>query len=198
MLRRLNWLGLVGALALASLLSACSLQPQVVAPTADAQAATDLWHWQVQGKLAVSRGQNSDSANLTWQQQGANYSIRVFGPLGQGAAQLEGEPFYVRLTSSNGEVFEAASPENLAFLNRDWQLPLSNLVYWVRGLPAPGQVTWLAENQIEQEGWQVQWRRLTQVDDYVLPSLLVVKKDGVSLRLALNKWNLTVEPNGLD
>lgn len=173
------------------LLAGCSSQPLAPPPSSHSDdAKAELWNWQVQGRLAVKDGTDQQSANLDWQQQGYTYQILIFGPLGQGAARLDGRPFYVTLTTGDGQHLEASSPEQLMAQGLGWSLPLSNLIYWVRGLPAPGPYQQSDSHSLRQGQWEVEWRRFTQVDDYRLPSLLIARQGEFELRLALNSWQL--------
>lgn len=176
------------------LLSACSSQPSLPTATESLEPNAQLWHWQAQGRIAFANANNNHSANLDWQQQGYSYHLQIFGPLGQGSARLEGQPFKVTLTTSDGQEVQAASPEQLLIENTAWELPLSNMVYWIRGIPAPGVFLQVNSQTIFQNGWRVEWRRFAQVDEYQLPSLLVVEKDQLSFRLAINKWQLSPTP----
>lgn len=176
------------------LLSACSSQPNLPSATADLKPNAQLWHWQAQGRIAFANKKNNHSANLDWQQDGYNYQLQLFGPLGQGSARLEGKPFKVTLTTSDGKQVEASSPEQLLTENSGWELPLSNMVYWIRGITAPGNHQKIDEQTFIQNGWKVEWRRFSQVGKYQLPSLLVAEKDSLSFRLAINKWQIFAEP----
>ncbi|WP_416885363.1 lipoprotein insertase outer membrane protein LolB [Marinospirillum sp.] len=182
------------------LLSGCATQ---ITPLSPAPHATEpnaaLWHWQLQARTALSHGNERQTANLDWQQQGPNYQLRLFGPFGQGAAYLSGAPFLVTLTLSNGEQHQAATPEQLLARELNWPLPLSNLVYWVRGLPAPGPYRRLEDQQIEQDGWQIQWSRFSQQGDWQLPGLIDLHNPPLSIRMAIHTWQpgrrqMTEEP----
>ncbi|SFC03339.1 outer membrane lipoprotein LolB [Marinospirillum celere] len=174
-----------------SLLVGCASHPLPPVPKPDSVAPNaKLWHWQVQGRLAINDGQERHSANLDWQQQGFEYELMIFGPLGQGRARLEGQPFRVRLTTSDGKTLEASSPEQLIREGLGWDLPLSNLIYWVRGLPAPGEHLYLDTQLLRQGHWEVEWRRFTEVEGYQLPSLIIARQGNFELRLAVNTWTL--------
>lgn len=175
------------------LLAGCSSQPLTPPQPEEQQANNQLWHWQIQGRIALNDGNNSHSASLDWQQQGYHYQLQIFGPLGQGSARLDGQPFHVSLTTSDGETRMASSPEQLLQQGLGWNFPLSDLIYWVRGIPAPGPATWLSSNQIEQHGWLVEWRRHTQINGYQLPELLIASNGRIQLRLAINRWQVLQE-----
>lgn len=176
------------------LLTACSNQPSLPVATESLEANAQLWHWQAQGRIAFSNGQKNHSANLDWQQKGYNYRLQLFGPLGQGSARLEGQPFKVSLATSDGQLIESSSPEQLLANNSEWELPLSNMLYWIRGLAAPGYYQQITPTSILQNGWQVEWRRFSLVETYQLPSLLIAEKGQLSFRLAINKWQLLPTP----
>ncbi len=176
------------------LLTACSSQPSLPTATVELEPNAQLWHWQAQGRIAFANEKNNHSANLDWQQNGYVYHLQIFGPLGQGSARLEGEPFKVTLTTSDGQQIQASSPEQLLAENSTWELPISNMVYWIRGIAAPGKFVQINPQTFIQNGWQVEWRRFTQVDNYQLPSLLIAKKDALSFRLSINKWQLSPTP----
>ena len=176
------------------LLSACSSQPNLPVATQSLEPNAHLWHWKAQGRIAFANEKNSHSASLDWQQEGYAYQLQILGPLGQGSARLEGEPFKVTLTTSNGQQVAASSPEQLLAEHLEWELPLSNMVYWIRGLAAPGKVIQINQQTLIQNGWKVEWRRFTQVDNYQLPSLLVAEKGALSFRLAINQWQIFPTP----
>lgn len=176
------------------LISACSSQPSLPTATQTLEPNAQLWHWQAQGRIAFANEKNNQSANLDWQQKGYSYQLQILGPLGQGSARLEGAPFKVTLTTSDGKQLQASSPEQLLIENSGWELPLSNMVYWIRGIVAPGHYQAIDEQTFIQNGWRVEWRRFAQVDSYQLPSLLIAEKGQISFRLAINKWQLFPAP----
>ena len=75
------------------------------------------------------------------------FDIRLSGPLGRGAARPTGRPDAVSLEVAGQGRFEADSPEALVEAQLGWQLPVSHLLWWVRGLPAPdsrSRLSWTA------------------------------------------------------
>jgi len=182
---------LLALLLLLTLVAGCSSQPLAPPPASgELQPNAQLWNWQAQGRLAIKDAQENHSANLDWQQQGFAYQLMIFGPMGQGTARLDGKPFHVTLTTSDGQTLQASSPEQLVRQGLGWDFPLSNLIYWVRGLPAPGQHLRVDSQNLIQGNWNIEWRRFTEVDGYILPSLLIARQGDFELRLAINSWQL--------
>ncbi|WP_114418496.1 lipoprotein insertase outer membrane protein LolB [Marinospirillum perlucidum] len=177
-------------LLLLSLLAACSSQPLPPPAQEELLPNAELWHWRAQGRLAIKTPNDGQTLNLDWQQDGYSYQLQIFGPLGQGSARLDGRPFYVTLVTSDGQTLQAASPEQLLRQGLGLQLPLSNMVYWIRGLPAPGPYQQLNTSSLLQDGWQLEWRRFTQVEERRLPALLVANQGDLEIRLAIHSWQL--------
>lgn len=173
---------------MSSLLIACSSQPKQLIAT---NLASPTGYWYAEGRLALNSPSNNLSGSFNWLQEDAHYKLEVSGPFGQGHTLITGQPFYIELTNSQYQL-AAASPE-LLFAELDWQLPLSNLVYWLQGKPAPGPLEELAENKFSQQGWLVEIRKFAQVNNQQLPSLLLITNKDYSLRLAIKKWQLSLE-----
>ncbi|WP_159931206.1 lipoprotein insertase outer membrane protein LolB [Oceanicoccus sp. KOV_DT_Chl] len=162
-------------LAACLLLSACSQLPTVTPAGQQALAANShIQHWQISGKIGWRHGDQAESAYLNWHQCGQQFEIRLTGPLGQGAAKLFGDASITSLQTSDGQIFTAASPEQLLFEQLGWTLPLSQLHFWVRGIPAPTSPfqPGNTDYDFEQQQWQLNFPRFTAIDSYQLPTKL--------------------------
>lgn len=188
------------ALAFIALLAAgCS-----VAPTRDAsrdfaanqQLLGALTQWRVEGKIGLRHGEQGDSALLNWRQRGDAYAIRLSGPLGLGAVQIDGDAQQVTVRTADGS-HSAASPEQLVARLTGWQIPIGALKYWARGLPDPDLP--IAEQQVSdgrlsllrQGGWSIEFNRYTQVDGYPLPARIVMTRPATRLTLLFKSWRLS-------
>lgn len=149
--------------------------------------------WQISGKVGIRAPRDSGSGTLFWLQRQENYDIRLSGPLGRGAARLSGRPGAVILDSSEGR-FEASSPEELLARQVGWQLPVSNLLWWIRGLPAPdskSRVTLDGESHLaalEQDGWKVEYTRYADFDGYMLPERLKLSGRDIDVTVVIKEW----------
>src|SRR5579862_3631002 len=80
---------------LAGLLALCGCASQH-APSPSSPATSkqqrhqllQLSHWHAKGAFALHTETHHLSANLAWQQQGRNYDISFFGPMGMGVIQV--------------------------------------------------------------------------------------------------------------
>lgn len=187
-------------LGLAVLLGGCARQPlQPVDSWAEHRSQiAALDSWQISGKLGAKMPGDSGSARLRWQQAPENYRIDLSGPFGQGRMIITGEPGLVRLRQSGEPPLEASSAEELIRQSTGWRLPVDQLLYWVRGIPAPDSrpkrmkktsAGLLAE--FEQEGWQLSYSNYRLVNDrWRLPERIVASHRDIRLTLVIHQWSI--------
>ncbi|MFV3385668.1 lipoprotein insertase outer membrane protein LolB [Pseudomonas sp. NY15364] len=155
---------------------------------------TQLDGWQINGKIGIRAPQDSGSATLFWLQRQDYYDIRLSGPLGGGAARLTGRPGDILLEVSNRGLYRAESPEDLLREQLRLDLPVSNLLWWIRGLPAPeshSRITLDGEShlaQLEQDGWKVEYQRYTEQNGYALPERLKLYGQNLEVTLVIKDW----------
>ena len=192
------------AMAFAGLLAGCAgLLPQESLDQSQGNPA--LWQqhrqqvaqidgWQISGKVGIRAPQDSGSGTLFWLQRQDYFDIRLSGPLGRGAARLTGHPGQVVLEVANQGRFEAQSPETLLEEQLGWQLPVSHLVWWVRGLPAPGSKSRLTLSgdsrlaSLDQDGWNVEYLSYIQQNGYWLPERLKLHGQNLDVTLVVKDW----------
>lgn len=192
-------------------LSGCSWLPQIPNPFAEQppvvedQAASWKKHlafingirqWQLNGKLGIRTPEDSNSAYINWQQQHKTYTILLSGPLGQSIAKLEGEPGHVELNTADHGRYFANTPEQLLLNQLGWQLPVSNLKYWIRGVPAPQGNQTMSLNpqgllaQLKQSGWTIHYDRYQQVGNTWLPGKVRFFSKQLKLTFVIKDWQL--------
>ncbi|GGX82206.1 outer-membrane lipoprotein LolB [Litchfieldella qijiaojingensis] len=191
---------LIVALLTLALLAGCATRPlDTEAPHErvpwrdQAQRLERLEHWTLAGKVGLRTPQDSTSANLDWTQYPGYYRMLISGPFGSGRNLLEGRQGRVSLSTSEGR-FEADSPEALMEQQLGWSLPISALDHWVRGLPAPGshyerEADELGyPKQLQQAGWEIDYRDWRQADGLWLPQRMVMTYDELRATLVINDW----------
>lgn len=150
--------------------------------------------WQISGKVGIRAPKDSGSGTLFWLQRQDYYDIRLSGPLGRGAARLTGREGNVLLEVANQGRYEAESPEALLQEQLGWRLPISHLLWWVRGLPAPdskSRVTLDAGShlaQLQQDGWQLQYLSYTEQNGYTLPERIKLQGHDLAITLVIKDW----------
>lgn len=150
--------------------------------------------WQISGKIGIRAPQDSGSGTLFWLQRQDYFDIRLSGPLGRGAARLTGRPDAVALEVAGQGHFEAESPEALVQAQLGWQLPVSNLLWWVRGLPAPDSRSRIELDDsgrlvsLHQDGWDVQYLSYEEKGGYALPSRIKLAGRDLKITLVIKDW----------
>lgn len=157
--------------------------------------------WQLMGKLGIRTAEDSGSASLKWVQQRANYQINLSGPLGQKSMIITGTPEKVRLEQTGEPAQEAKTAEALIKQSAGWILPVAQLAYWVRGVPAPKlRISHLQQNdsglldRLMQGGWSISYSnyRDQTLNGAVLPlpGKVTAEYQDVRLVLVIRSWHL--------
>ncbi len=155
-----------------------------------------LQSWQIYGKIAVQTTEESGSATVDWQQNQQVYLITLSGPLGATGLKLQGQPGSVTLETANGKIFHAASPEQLLAEQWGFNLPVSYLKFWVRGLPVPSlphQSQFDAYHRLTdltQQGWHIQYLSYTNLGQIDLPERISVTSSLLKAKMIIYNWKI--------
>ncbi|WP_304639894.1 lipoprotein insertase outer membrane protein LolB [Pseudomonas sp.] len=194
---------LAATLGLALLLTACGNLHQrealdfggdPAAWQAHRQTVEPITDWTLQGKLGLRSLRESGSGTLYWLQQKDAYDIRLSGPLGRGATRIAGDQQGVTLEIAGQPSLSATSAEELVEEQIGWRLPVDNLLWWVRGLPAPNSPSRLQLDtdsrlaRLTQAGWVIEYSRYQQVDGVTLPQRMQLSGHDVLLTLVVTQW----------
>jgi len=117
------------ASALLALLTACATV---------AMAPRDPQPFDLLGRVLSTYSGGAVTANVRWEHAAARDEIWLMTPTGQTLAHIVDTPDGVVLTRADQQRHRATSVEALTRQVLGWPLPLSQLQYWVRGMPAPG------------------------------------------------------------
>lgn len=160
-------------------------------------ALNRIQNWQINGKIGVQTAQDSGSATVTWQQSQSQYTIALYGPLGTHGMKLWGQPGSVTLETSEGKRISDNSPEQLLAKQWGFNLPVSNLRYWVRGLPVPN-VPYDSQfdtrnrlSQLTQQGWNVQYLSYTNAGPADLPDRISIISPSLKTKIIIYTWKVS-------
>lgn len=186
------------------LLSACATTPMATAPLnqklswPSRQAQLNQIHdWHAEGIVGIRVGQQAQSANVNLIQHGRNYHLALYGPLGADRVVLEGQPGKVTMKTSDGQITTAKSPESLLKHRLGWSLPVNNLYYWLRGLPAPHLKhtlkfdTYHHISQLQQQGWLIRYQRFAGINGQDLPTKIIMTNQTLHATIIISQWQLT-------
>lgn len=147
--------------------------------------------WELSGKVGIRTSQDSQSANLKWLQAQQSYQIDIHGPWGQGGASITGQPGNVTV-QTDGKEFKGENPEQILRNQLGWDLPISDIYWWIRGLPSPRMnFSQTLENNrlktLHQDGWDINYLRYNSLTP-VLPSKLTLSRQDLRITVVINSW----------
>jgi outer membrane lipoprotein LolB len=117
-------------------------------------------------------------------------------PIGSVIAELEADASGVTLTTGDQKVYRSGNVQVLTREVLGWDLPLEGLQHWVVGRADPeipvqaeerdarGRLTRLTQND-----WRISF--LAYAGDSALPARMALAYDSLSLRLIIDRWDLT-------
>ncbi|MET0279876.1 MAG: lipoprotein insertase outer membrane protein LolB [Steroidobacteraceae bacterium] len=190
------------ALASLLLLAGCATvpQPRSTLPPADEQALLlGLTSFALDGRAAVAANGDGFNASVAWRQAGTETIVKLSGPIG-GSLTLTYRPGFLRVANSRGQVLQDADAEAAVIEQLGFVPPFEALRYWVLGLPAPGEAPTERIDaagriaQLTQAQWQIRFERWVPVaagsGEVQLPQRLTATREGVRLRVFVDKWRL--------
>ena len=186
-------------------LAACVTTRPVPAPASWEQRLGSLQHlsaWQLDGRAAVALSQPASAgspggtqgwqAALSWREKNAAAEVHLSGPLGIGAVVLT--------QTSQGVSLNGAAPSEAVMAQIQDRLgftpPLDSLRFWLLGVPDPGDAFELTRNpsdralKLTQSGWTIDYDRYLPVNGDVLPAHVVLSREGIRVRIAVDHWSL--------
>lgn len=155
-----------------------------------------ITEWKLKGAISITEPAQHFSASVVWQQNSLNhYKIYFYGPLGVGSAKLNSTQGGVELTNTKGDTFAATSPETLVQKQLRITLPISDLQYWIRALPAPNKIFSAKYDQynhiteLEQEGWTITYLSYMASAGTDLPKKMQLQHGNIKAKIAIVHWN---------
>lgn len=140
--------------------------------------------WRASGRFTYTGPEDRQSGQFDWQQQGTNYQVRLFGPLGMGSFKIIGSSLQVEIQSGD-ESYISNQPDALLFELTGMDIPIEELSDWMTGGANAGEAA--------SQDWQVLYDDYQLVGDYLLPSRIDIAKDSTSMRIAVADWNLELD-----
>jgi outer membrane lipoprotein LolB len=191
----------IAILIIVAALAACA--PVRVRETAATSATQDAreaalgprMHWQIEARISVSDGRDGGSGDLTWQQNGENYSFTVRAPVTGKTWKLSGDARQAQLEGVDEQPIRGPDPERLLRERLGWDVPLAALGSWVRGLRAPGPRADVQFDQqnlpavLMQDGWKIEYRGWFADSQPPMPRKLFADRGSARVRMAIDSWS---------
>lgn len=152
--------------------------------------------WQLSGRIAVSNGDDGGNADVEWNQDGERYDLRLRAPVSGKNWRLHGDARSATLEGVRDTALTGANASELLAREANWQLPVAELEYWVRGLRAPGARAELVFDEMQrpsrlvQSGWTIEYRDYFADRDPALPRKVFATRGKHRVRLFIEDWQV--------
>lgn len=159
------------------------------------QALSAIPEWSLRGRLGVSDGRDGASGTLEWTQRGDVFRFSVHAPVTGKTWTLAGTPSHAMLTGLRAEAIEGDDAHALLERELGWQVPVSGLVDWVRGMRAPGKANIEFRPDglpaaILQDGWRIEFLDYDSSHEPPLPRRVFASSGERKVRLAVREWSI--------
>jgi len=140
--------------------------------------------WVLQGKMGVKSNKGGANMSFVWKQRPDKFEIVLKGALGSGVANLSGTSRGVTLTLPGGEEYQSDNIDELLEIQLGYPFPVSQLYFWVRGLPDPQNKYQVNGAGFSQQGWLVTYNKFTSTG----PEKIQIEREGIRLKLVKLQW----------
>lgn len=168
--------------------------------------ANNLQHWRLKASIAINSAKFHASAVLIWQQSDKqNYQITILTPFASNDVTIYSHNNYCSLHTNHGTKYG----NNLAQLLRNelgWQLPLTALTYWLRGVPATNMPTLayvrgkhktiitqtiepLTQQSMPMSTWQIIITDYITVNNIQLPHKINLLCGDLKIKIVIFNWS---------
>ena len=156
--------------------------------------------WHLHGRAAIFVNDEVHNVGLNWENQEDYFIMTLEAPFGQGVIRIETSTqavnSRVKLSLPDGRTVYGESAEATLREVTGWSIPVSGLVYWIKGLPqkndpvsydlnGDGRLNFLLQN-----GWRVNYLDYFDVADTAkgLPRKIYLKRDNLALKIVIDSW----------
>lgn len=186
-------------------LAACATTPPAVKHTLDAAEQHALLQgiadFSLTGRVAVAAAGQGSTPAVEWRQQRDVAKVKFSGPLGVGSVQLEYSPGSLRLVTGNGDILADEQAQQVLTRELGFVPPFEALRYWILGEPAPSDAAAVETRnaagllqKLEQQQWLILYERYmpvsTRAGTAQMPARLTATREGLRLRLVVDRWQL--------
>lgn len=149
--------------------------------------------WRARGKFSYRSSEVTESGNFDWRQEGENYKLRLYGPLGMGSVKISGNPNLVRIQTGKQDI-SSDQPLSLLYRITGFEIPLNSMPMWLLGRPASNSssdVTFDDKGQIQhfsERTWLLDYSEFKELDNQQIPTTINAHRGDINLRMLVYTW----------
>lgn len=160
-----------------------------------------LENWSLAGKLAVISPEKRASVYINWHQTNRNTQINLTNLLGVSLAKIDDNGLR-SVMESDGNTYIESSPDALIYQVTGWQLPVSQLKTWIKGLPFDKDDIVIDANKVVEQilpactncdSWSINYEKYRLVSNIQLPHRIKMIHSDTKTRLtfSISQWKLS-------
>lgn len=145
--------------------------------------------WEASGRVSIQSNQHTLTASFVWLQENEQYNLHFYSPLSSETVTIYGNQQGITSVVNNGETAQDLSLEE--------NLPLTQLIFWLKGLPyissKPQKANYNNKQQLqslEQDGWYLEYQEYKTYDAISLPSKIILQNNNTKAKLFIKQWHL--------
>lgn len=171
-----------------------------VKPAADRQVEISQFSdWKITGRISLSSPKEAIAGSLDWRQRSEDYAVELRVAFGQRTLYVEQNGNQATLRFTGRDTTSGPSGELLVLRQLGVRVPLSQLGYWLRGLPGTqgqplydqyGRLHTLNYQDPDGRQWRARVKSYSRINQLDLPRTIEVT-DGVhAIRVVVSEWQL--------
>jgi len=185
-------------------LAACSTPQLPITQQSHERAAklqqhnASLTSWDITASTSLTTEDDSYSLSLFWHQHNDQYTMRFDAPFTTGVLRVRGHNGFSEITVDNKKTIRGVTPEDLIAEVTQFNIPVTGLRQWIRGIPHKNSAFELAikangdTKNIQQDGWLIEFEdwELFDIDQqsYRLPSNIKLSQDKLNIHISPSSW----------
>lgn len=146
--------------------------------------------WQLEGRIGVISADDSWTASVAWRHDRIRDVIEIAGPFGQGGFVVTMLPDSIVVLDGDKSVELRGQPEQAIEQRFGVKFPVSSLKFWLLGAARPDSVVVYNTQGFKQQGWLVQYRNISLLDDTLLPYKTNLENNTYKLKFVIDKWTI--------
>ena len=157
--------------------------------------------WRNSGAFSVKVDNKLNSANFIWEQSSHyNYRINISSALNIKSFTMIGNYHSVTLWTTETKEYSARKPEQVMQKELGWSIPVSNLYFWIRDIPAPGVSQDRQYDKyghlryFRQNGWQIRYTSYVTKNGVDYPVFVELFRPNIYIRIVIKHWLPYIEP----
>ena len=160
---------------------------------------SQIQHWQIKGQIAFIQQSKREKASIFWQKESEHQSLNLTTYLGINVLSLETENGIHQLTI-DGKDYQTRNLDQLIWQLTGLTFPSDALSFWIKALPyheddlielsADSQLPKTITSFYNNQRWQIQYRKYQSFQGVAMPTDILVKQQGLTIKLAIRQWTI--------